>query len=683
MLPAMLAIGGIGLVAGLGLAIASKAFYVYVDPTISAVDDALPGANCGGCGFAGCSSAAEAIAAGDAPPSICVAGGAATDLKVAEIMGMEIKETEAEIALLGCAYGTDTADLKYQYDGLIDCRAANLLNGGSKECPIGCLGLGSCVKSCQFGAMKMGEDNLPIVISELCVGCGACERVCPKNIIKLSSNSMRVTKEFTTEDCTAPCQRACPAGIDIPGYIQQIADKNYPEAVRIIKENNPFPSVCGRICIHPCEYDCRRTLVDEPVAINHLKRFATDYEMRSGERVQISRAPVSGKKVAVVGGGAQGLTAAYYLNRLGHDSAVYDAASKLGGILHLGLPENRLPRDVLDYEINGILETGVVANTSQMLGRDFTIESLLKEGYFAVLIATGGWDTKLAEKDNESQSSPLPGIQLLLDFILKRRAGNTPNVGNSVVIQDGGKAALETAKALKTQGVQSISIAYRAAQENAPITEEEIKKAEREGIQIFFRSAVTKIIGEGSQLTKLLVTRYDNQSQKSKEEQVNVDTLITGGGRLPELIFVANKKSSDTISWEAFTVYTSPQAEQDSGIFRPGEVISDYNAVIEAIGSGRRAASSVQHFMNNNPVEAPSNMVRKTTPVLNLDEVEPVLEIPRQPMPNLPIGDQLNDPSKEIALGYEEHQANQEANRCLQCGLICYRQEGKTNISID
>ena len=683
MLPAMLAIGGIGLVAGLGLAIASKAFYVYIDPTISAVDDALPGANCGGCGFAGCSGAAEAIAAGKVPPSICVAGGTAVDLKVAEIMGVEIKETEAEIALLGCTYGTDTADLKYQYDGLVDCRAASLLNGGSKECPIGCLGLGSCVKACQFGAMKMGEDNLPIVISELCVGCGSCERVCPKNIIKLSNNSMRVTKEFTTEDCTAPCQRACPAGIDIPGYIQQIADKNYPEAVRIIKENNPFPSVCGRICIHPCEYDCRRTLVDEPVAINHLKRFATDYEMRSGERVQISRAPVSGKKVAVVGGGAQGLTAAYYLNRLGHDSSVYDAAPKLGGILHLGLPENRLPRDVLDYEINGILEAGVVANTSQMLGRDFTIESLLKEGYSAILIATGGWDKKLAEKENEADSLPLPGIHLLLDFIQKQRSGKTPEVGNNVVIQDGGNAALKTAKALKTSDVQSVSIVYRASRKNIPIVEEEIKKAEGEGIQFFFQSTVTEMVGQGTKLKKLLVSGLDNHTEAPEEKALIADTLITGGGRLPELIYVAYKDATKTAAWEAFTVYTSPQAEQDLGIFRPGEVISDYNAVIEAIGAGRRAASSIQHFMNGKLVEAPNNMVRKTTPILNVDKLEPVSKIPRQPMRKLPMEDQLNEPSKEIAMGYEEHQANQEANRCLKCGLICYRQEGKTNISID
>lgn len=677
MLPAMLAIGGIGLVAGLGLAIASKAFYVYVDPTISAVDDALPGANCGGCGFAGCSGAAEAIAAGTVPPSICVAGGAATDLKVAEIMGVEIKETEAEIALLGCAYGTDTADLKYQYDGLYDCRAANLLNGGSKECPIGCLGLGSCVRSCPFGAMKMGEDNLPIVISELCVGCGNCERVCPKNIIKLSSNSMRVAKEFTTEDCTAPCQRACPAGIDIPGYIQQIADKNYPEAVRIIKENNPFPSVCGRICIHPCEYDCRRNLVDEPVAINHLKRFATDYEMRSGERVQISRAPKSGKKVAVVGGGAQGLTAAYYLNRLGHDATVYDAASKLGGILHLGLPENRLPKDVLDYEINGILEAGVIANSSQMLGRDFTIESLLKDGFSSVLIATGGWDIKLAEKENKANSLPLPGIHLLLDFIQKQRSGNIPDVGNNVMIQDGGNAALEAAKALKASGVQSVSITFRASRENTPIAEAEIKKAEGEGIQFFFQSTITEMVGQGNQLTKLLVSGL----QGTKEKAVVTDTLITGGGRLPELIYVAHKDATKTGAWEAFTVYAGPQAEQDLGIFRPGEVISDYNAVIEAIGAGRRAASSIQHFMNGKPVQAPGNMVRKTTPILNVDELEPVSVMPRQPMRKLPLKDQLNDPAKEIALGYEEHQANREADRCLKCGLICYRRENKTNIS--
>ena len=287
MIGGLIIMGGLGIIVGAGLALASKIFYVYVDPKIEAVGEALPGANCGGCGLPGCSANAEAIVKGVASPASCVAGGPELAAEIAEIMGVQIELREPDIARPGCTYGLQDADLKYLYDGVKDCRAVALLNGGSKVCPIGCLGLGTCVRACPFDALSMGPDNLPVVDPERCTGCGTCERVCPKHIITLTSNSRRIQAEYTTEECTAPCQRACPAGIDIPSYIREITKGNYLDAVQIIKETNPFPLVCGRICVHPCEFECRRNLVDEPVAINYLKRFAADYEMKSGKRLPI------------------------------------------------------------------------------------------------------------------------------------------------------------------------------------------------------------------------------------------------------------------------------------------------------------------------------------------------------------------------------------------------------------
>src|SRR4030042_1853448 len=291
---------------------------------------------------------------------------------------------QPELASPPCTYAFQDADLKFMYDGVRDCRAAALLSGGSKVCPIGCIGLGTCARACPFDALSMGPDNLPVVNLEQCTGCGTCERICPKNIITLTSNSRRIGREYTLDQCTAPCQRSCPAGIEIPVYIRKIREGDPLGAVEVIKETNPFPLVCGRICVHPCEYECRRNLVDEPVAINYLKRFAADFEMKSGQRVQIPRAPESGKRVAVIGGGAEGLTAAYFINRLGHDAVVYEGSPRLGGLLRTGLAENRLPQDVLEWEINGILDAGVQAKTDQKLGKNFTVESLLKEGFQTV-----------------------------------------------------------------------------------------------------------------------------------------------------------------------------------------------------------------------------------------------------------------------------------------------------------
>ncbi len=340
---AIILMGGLGLVVGIGLALASKVFYVYVDPKIVSVEEALPGANCGGCGLPGCSANAEAIVAGRAAPNSCVAAGEDVALAIAAILGVSVEAKEPDIALPGCTYGVADADVKYSYDGMNDCRAVALLSGGMKVCNIGCLGLGTCAAACPFDAIVMGPQGLPVVDEVKCTGCGTCERICPKHIITLSSVTRRILKEYTTEDCTTPCQRACPAGINISRYIQQIAEGDYHGSVQTIKERNPFPTVIGRICPRPCENDCRRKYVDEPVAINFLKRFAADYERTQKERIQPFKAPDSGRRIAVVGGGVQGLSAAFFAARLGHGATVFEGTDRLGGLLNTAIAKCRLP----------------------------------------------------------------------------------------------------------------------------------------------------------------------------------------------------------------------------------------------------------------------------------------------------------------------------------------------------
>lgn len=693
MLPAILTIGGIGLLSGLGLAIASKVFYVYVDPKIIEIESALMGANCGGCGYPGCSGAAEAIATGKAPPTICVAGGPAVHAKVAAVLGVVVKETEPMVARPGCYYGLEKADQKYIYNGFNDCRAAALLGGGPKVCPIGCLGLGTCVRACPFGALSMGRDGLPVVNPELCTGCGTCERVCPKHIITLTSNSKRLQQEYTTDECTAPCQRTCPAGIDIPAYIYQIGKGNNIEAVRIIKEKNPLPLVCGRICVHPCEFECRRALTDEPVAINYLKRFAADYEMSTGRHIEVTKAPPTDKKVAVVGGGAEGLTTAYFLARLGHTPTIYEAMPQLGGLLRTVIPESRLPRNVLDWEIEGILQTGVEAVTEHKLGKDFSVDSLLKEGYEAVFVATGGWDTQLASGLRAEPIEVLPGVQLLAHFSLSWVSGKKPSVGKNMMILGGGNASIDAARICLQSGAKQVHVLFRGDRNETLFSEEELQAAEKEGIQFHFRSALIKMIGEESRLTGVEITELEvadlekgtMTAKKGSNELLAVDKLLIGAGRFPELIYTSIRpeeteegaesveKPAGPLKWETVAPYPGPFAQEDIGIFRPGEVTSDYKAVVEAIGSGRRAATSVHRALMGEAVEPPANMIRRTTYVLSLDELEPISESLRHPMPELSKEEQLAQPTAEIELGYTKEQAREEAKRCLRCGLICYR----------
>ncbi|MBN1848434.1 MAG: FAD-dependent oxidoreductase, partial [Deltaproteobacteria bacterium] len=388
-----------------------------------------------------------------------------------------------------------------------------------------------------------------------------------------------------------------------------------------------------------------------------------------------------GKRVAVIGGGAEGLTAAYLLNRLGHDTVVYESTGRLGGLLHAGLPANRLPRDVLEWEINGILDAGVSAVTHQTLGRDMTVESLLKDGFSAVLIAIGGWDTQTAERMGPNgRGEILPGVKLLVDYVLKQRAGKAPMVGKNVTIVGGGRTALDVAKTLIQDGAENVSIIYRSPRDHALFSEEELLDAEKEGVQFFFQSALTKLIGNTNQLTHVEIVPVDADSDNGEVLQVN--TLLLGAGRVPEFIYVPTDEEGDAsspVTWETLFPYPSPFAEQDAGIFRPGEEISDYKAVVEAIGAGRRAAASLQRFFSGEALSAPENMVRKSTQVLTVKELEPVPRVPRHKMPETPFDERMNNPDLEIAIGYSEEQAVQEAKRCLQCGLICYRraiQEG-------
>ncbi|MBN2419548.1 MAG: RnfABCDGE type electron transport complex subunit B [Deltaproteobacteria bacterium] len=684
MLQGVLLMGSLGLIVGVGLAIASRIFYVWVDPRVEAINEALPGANCGGCGYPGCGANAEAIVAGKSSASSCVAGGPEVTAEIARIMGVEIGAKEPDIALPGCTYGYENADLKYSYEGINDCRAAALLGGGSKVCPVGCLGLGTCVRVCPFGALSMGEDHLPVVDPDLCTGCGTCERVCPKHIITLSSYSKRLTHEYKTDECSAPCQRECPAGIDIPAYIYQISKGNYTKAVRIIKETNPFPLVCGRICVHPCELVCRRNLVDEPVAINNLKRFVADYEMNSSQRFHNPRAPKTGKRVAVIGGGAEGLTAAYLLNRLGHDTAVYEGSKQLGGLLRVGLPQNRLPVNVLNWEIEGILDAGVTAFIEKRLGCDFSLESLFRDGYSAVFAAIGGWDTLMPQR--ESHDGPvksLPGLYLLVDYILNIRQGKEIPSAKNVIILEGGKASLEAALKAVESGADKVIIITRNRREDSPFSDEDILNAEKQGIIFLFSSAVTKMTGEGDNLKGIEIAFLSNDgTENRKRKNFSADLLLAGAGRFPELVYVPAEKdipseqdADSPVKWETFTPYASPFSKQEIGIFRPGEEAGDYKAVVEAIGAGRRAASSVQQYLSAVSVVAPFNMIKSDTKVLNVDnlELDKVKKFPRVKMPEISKEDAINYPDMEIAKGYSESQARTEAGRCLQCGLICYR----------
>ncbi len=686
MLIEALAIGGLGLASALGLGVAARVFAVEVDPLAEAVEEALPGANCGGCGFAGCSSAAIAIASGKAPVNICVGGGPEVAQVVAGIMGAEVGFREAEVARLDCTYGTNRSDLLFAYNGINDCRAAVLLARGAKDCEIGCLGLGSCLQACPFGAITMGEDNLPKVDPELCTGCGTCERICPRNIIRLTSVTRRILGFNATNMCLAPCQARCPAQIDIPGYVKAIADGDYADAVRIIKEHNPLPICIGRVCPHPCEDQCRRGLEGEPININHLKRFAADWEMSRGEHLKPFVLPKNGRKVAIVGGGPAGLTCAYYLARLGYAPTIFEAQPALGGMMRYGIPQYRLPKEIMDWEIEGILELGVEAKTGAAMGRDFTLEDLRQQGFEAIFLGVGAWGSRNLRLEGEDLDGVLPGTSMLIDRGLDKP---TP-VGERVVVVGGGNTAIDCARTCWRLGAREVTVLYRRSRAEMPANDIEVVEAEHEGIKFHFLAAPTKLIGENGKLKALEFIRMELGEPdasgrrrpvpvKGSEEVLEVDNVIAAIGQFPELSFLDGDEASKQITrtrWNSIMADEATMVTNVPGVFAAGDGVLGAATVVEAIGTGRRAARSIHLFLGDGDTAAPQNWVKDPK-----REVRTRSDIPDAPepaervqMPELKVPDRAGS-FVEVELGLGEQQAKNEAQRCLQCGLVCYRRK--------
>jgi len=683
MLAGMLAIGGIGLIASILLGIASKLFYVAVDPVVQAVAEALPGANCGACGFAGCSSAAKAIAKGRAKPDACLAGGAEAALAIAEVMGVTVELREPDTARVGCWYTVKEADTRFRYDGVRDCRAAMMLFSGSKLCEIGCVSLGTCVSSCPFDALTLREGELPEVNPSLCTGCGTCVAICPKSIITLTSQTRRSQHLYRVDECTAPCQRTCPAGIDIPAYLTHIRAGNYLRAIEVIKETNPLPLTCGRVCPHPCEEQCRLGMVTDPVNINHVKRFAADYEMRSGVRITPYKAPATGKRVAVVGGGPAGLTCAYYLARYGHAPTIFEAMPQLGGMLRYGIPEYRLPKEILDWEIEGILEMGVEVKTDVAMGEGFTIESLNSEGFEAIFLGTGAWDSRGLGVEGEELTGILPGTHFLID----RGLGKETPVGEKVAIIGGGNTALDAARTSWRLGATEVTIISRRSRKEMPANDIEIEEAEKEGVIFHFLAAPTKLMGENGRLTHLEYLEMElgepDESGRRRpvpkpgtEKLIPVDNVIAAIGQFPVTGFLRDLGVPLT-KWNTIEVINETTGETSlEGVFAGGDAVSGASIAVEAIGGGRRAARSIDRYLRGEEVAVDEETIGKESCLPEVTELIRVPESERVRMPELTVDERrLN--FDEVERGLDEEMAQRESGRCLRCGLICYRKEGE------
>ncbi len=541
-----------------------------------------------------------------------------------------------------------------------------------------CIGCTRCVRACRDlrgieaigfvvdgnGLVQIGSLE-PTLEESGCKFCTACVEVCPTGA--LMDKSVRPGKK---EEDLVPCKNACPAHIDVPWYLRLIAAGKRDEANAVIREKVPLPGVLGRVCVHPCEEACRRKEVNEPIAVCGLKRYAADGDKGLWKK-NTSVGGDTGKKVAIIGSGPAGLTAAFYLRKKGHKVTVFEERSKAGGMMRYGIPRYRLPEDLLDKEIKDIFDLGIEFRPNQVLGKQVTLDQLKGEDYEAVFLGVGAQLSRRIPLEGSDSPEVLWGV----DFLSKVGEGEKIRLKERLIVIGGGNVAVDVALTAKRCGAKDVTMVCLEKREEMPAHSWEVEGAVAEGVKVMPSWGPHRILTDRGRIKGIEIVhcasvfddqRVFNPKFDETRQSLQGDQVILALGQTSDLSFLRNTPSIEAkrglITVDEATLETGMK-----GVYAGGDVASGPGAIIHAIAAGRKAASSIDRSLRGTG-DIEEILFEKGSPNQRLGRNEGFAAWPREKVRETE-AQRRHESFQEVALGYTDEQAVKEAKRCLQCDL--------------